>query len=224
MIYVYLDTHVDFINSRYGGWTVARGSEEYLERVMGKSKNLISWYNNKGYHALPSYTNALNNAILRARVNSSQMKGNLGSSDECIECDYGITTFAEPMVLRGGVGSQSVLEVISSYGIALIAMIAFSFVPASSIIYLIQERRAEEKQVRVQIKVWLQSSVYNIVKMILKLLVTLSFCQFLGTNNGRCIKIHLLDLCFHLGSLHLRCIYHSSRTNNIWYADFEVFH
>ena len=160
MIFVYLDTHEDFINSRYGGWTVARGSEEYLERVMGKSNNLISWYNNKGYHALPSYTNALNNAILRARVvDSAQMKGNSGSSDECIECDYGISTFAEPMVLRGGVGSQSVLEVISSYGIALIAMIAFSFVPASSIIYLIQERRAEEKQVRVQIKVWLLSRV-----------------------------------------------------------------
>lgn len=158
MVSVYLDTHEDFINSRYGGWTVARGSEGYLERVMGKSNNLVSWYNNKGYHALPSYTNALNNALLRARVvDMAQMKGNSGSSDECIECDYGISTFAEPMVLRGGVGSQSVLEVISSYGIALIAMIAFSFVPASSIIYLIQERRAEEKQVRVQIKVWLRS-------------------------------------------------------------------
>ena len=127
---------------------------------MGKSKNLISWYNNKGYHALPSYTNALNNALLRARViDLAQMKGNLVSSDGCIECDYGISTFAEPMVLRGGVGSQSVLEVISSYGIALIAMIAFSFVPASSIIYLIQERRAEEKQVRVQIKIYLRSSL-----------------------------------------------------------------
>ena len=123
---------------------------------MGKPNNLISWYNNKGYHALPSYTNALNNALLRARVaNLAPMKGNYGSSEECIECNYGISTFAEPMVLRGGVGSQSVLEVISSYGIALIAMIAFSFVPASSIIYLIQERRAEEKQVRFQMNAWL---------------------------------------------------------------------
>ena len=51
------------------------------------------------------------------------------------------------MVIRQNVADPDVLEVISSYGIALIAMIAFSFVPASSIIYLIQERKNEEKQV-----------------------------------------------------------------------------
>ena len=115
---------------------------------MGKSNNLISWYNNKGYHALPSYANALNNAILRAKVlHMTQIKGIADCSDECVECDYGISTFAEPMVIRQNVADPDVLEVISSYGIALIAMIAFSFVPASSIIYLIQERKNEEKQV-----------------------------------------------------------------------------
>ena len=115
---------------------------------MGTPNNLISWYNNKGYHALPSYANALNNAILRGKVaNFVQMKGINESNSECNECDYGISTFAEPMVLRQNVGSADVLEVISSYGIALIAMIAFSFVPASSIIYLVQERKNEEKQV-----------------------------------------------------------------------------
>ena len=116
---------------------------------MGKPNNLISWYNNKGYHALPSYANSLNNAILRAKVlYMTQIKGIAYSSNECVECDYGISTFAEPMVIRQNVATPDVLEVISSYGIALIAMIAFSFVPASSIIYLIQERKNEEKQVR----------------------------------------------------------------------------
>ena len=144
----FIDTHEEFIDSRYGGWTVARGSEDYLKRVVGTSNNLISWYNNKGYHALPSYANALNNAILRARVvNFAKLNGNIDSLNECIECDYGISTFAEPMVIRQHGRTPEVLELISSYGIALIAMIAFSFVPASSIIYLIQERISEEKQV-----------------------------------------------------------------------------
>ena len=78
----------------------------------------------------------------------TQIKGIADSGNVCVECDYGISTFAEPMVIRQNVADPDVLEVISSYGIALIAMIAFSFVPASSIIYLIQERKNEEKQVR----------------------------------------------------------------------------
>ena len=86
---------------------------------------------------------------MRAKVlYMAQTKGIADSSNKCVECDYGISTFAEPMVIRQNVADPDVLEVISSYGIALIAMIAFSFVPASSIIYLIQERKNEEKQVR----------------------------------------------------------------------------
>lgn len=29
------------------------------------------WYNNKGYHALPSYVNTLNSAILKNKLNSN---------------------------------------------------------------------------------------------------------------------------------------------------------
>ena len=143
-----LDTHGDFVGLRFGGWTVGNGSKDYLQRLKGTPDILVSWYNNKGYHALPSYVNALNNALLRARAMSwKPVEKNEGDLEQCVECEYGITAYAEPMKLRETGGNMETFQVISNYGTALIMMVAFSFVPASSIIYLVGERQREEKQV-----------------------------------------------------------------------------
>ena len=123
-------------------------SRDTLEALQGTLDNLISWYDNKGYHALPAYTNALDNALLRAGVlswtqfiNQSSMEGT------CVECNYGITTISEPMILRTNPLNLEVIQIVSAYGTAIVIMIAFSFVPASCITYLIAERQREEKQV-----------------------------------------------------------------------------
>ena len=143
-----LDTHGDFVGLRYGGWTVGNGSTDYLQRVKGKPDIFVSWYNNKGYHALPSYVNALNNALLRARAMSwKPIEKNDEVLNQCFECEYGITAYAHPMKLRENGGNMQTFQVISNYGTALIMMVAFSFVPSSSIIYLVGERQREEKQV-----------------------------------------------------------------------------
>ena len=146
------DTHNEFIGLRYGGWAVGLGSTEYLQRIGGRNKNLVSWYNNKGYHSLPAYVNALHNAMLRSiAVNwtSTNAADKSTKEDACFACDYGITTFAEPIDLPESFFglSRSLLQIISSYGTSLIMMIAFSFVPTSFISYLIGERQREEKQV-----------------------------------------------------------------------------
>ena len=144
----FVDTHYDFIGQRYGGWSVGAGSWDTLKALEGTSDNLISWYDNKGYHALPAYTNALNNALLRAGVVSwTQFINQSATEGTCVECDYGITTFSEPMILRTNPLNLEVLQIVSAYGTAIVIMIAFSFVPASCITYLIAERQREEKQV-----------------------------------------------------------------------------
>ena len=51
----------------------------------GTSSKLIVWYNNKAFHALPSYTNAIHNAMLRSMVDPSNIS------------DYGISTYSHPM-------------------------------------------------------------------------------------------------------------------------------
>ena len=73
-----LQTHSDFIDTRFGGWSVANNSA---------SKNLKVWYNNKAFHTLPAYTNALHNAMLRA----------IGGDDT-----FGISTFSHPLQLSIG--------------------------------------------------------------------------------------------------------------------------
>ena len=119
-----------------------------MKRIGGKADNLVSWYNNKGYHALPAYANALNNALLRAGVVSwIQASENNASADHCVECDYGISTFVEPIELAESLNQLNVLQMVAYYGTSIVMMVAFSFVPASCIIYLIGERQREEKQV-----------------------------------------------------------------------------
>lgn len=56
-----LETNDEFIDRRYGGVAV-------------NGTKFSVWYNNKGYHALPTYMNVLNNAILRQEMNHSSFR------------------------------------------------------------------------------------------------------------------------------------------------------
>ena len=80
-----LQTHNDFIDSRFGGWSVSQ-TKANNSWLSGTSKKLKVWYNNKAYHTLPAYTNALHNAMLRA----------IGGHT------FGISTFTHPLQLSIG--------------------------------------------------------------------------------------------------------------------------
>ena len=62
LIYVSRMLH-DLCASSFGGWSFEMSDA-------GEEKATV-WYNNKGWHALPAYHNALSNMMLRASVNSS---------------------------------------------------------------------------------------------------------------------------------------------------------
>lgn len=66
-----LRTNIEYIDRRYGGISV------------NESKVAV-WYNNKGYHSMPSYLNELNSALLKTELNDSEFK---------------ITTFNHPLTL-----------------------------------------------------------------------------------------------------------------------------
>ena len=74
-----LQTHNNFIDARFGGLSMTSSDAENTVTV---------WYNNKAYHALPSYTSAMHNAILKSMV---------GGDDT-----FGISTFSHPLRLNGG--------------------------------------------------------------------------------------------------------------------------
>lgn len=66
-----LHTHDEFVRRRYGGVSI------------NDSRSLV-WYNNKGYHSMPLYLNALSSAIIKKELNHSS---------------YNIRTFNHPLKL-----------------------------------------------------------------------------------------------------------------------------
>lgn len=98
-----------------------------------------AWYNSKGYHALPTYLNVMNNAILRASL--SKEKGNPAA--------YGITVFNHPFN-KTDENQLSVryMRQGTDLVIAIFVIIAMSFVPASFVVFLVTERASKAKHLQ----------------------------------------------------------------------------
>uniref|UniRef100_A0A8C4IBY4 P-type phospholipid transporter n=1 Tax=Dicentrarchus labrax TaxID=13489 RepID=A0A8C4IBY4_DICLA len=96
------------------------------------------WYNNKGWHAMVSFMNVANNAILRANL----PKG--ANLDE-----YGITAINHPLNLtKEQLSEITVLTTSVDALVAICVIFAMSFVPASFVLYLIQERVTQAKHLQ----------------------------------------------------------------------------
>ncbi|XP_024889665.1 ATP-binding cassette sub-family A member 13 isoform X1 [Temnothorax curvispinosus] len=117
-----VSTHQEYIEKRYGGWSLTHSKEDPL---------FIVWYNNKGHHSMPAYLNALNEAILRA----SGVRGHL-------------TTLNHPLKLSSDqLNRTTLLQHVSDVGIALVLLIAFSLVGAQGAKEIVRERLSEEKRI-----------------------------------------------------------------------------
>lgn len=88
------------------------------------------WYNNKGFHSIPTYINSMNNAILRA--NLPEPKGNPSA--------YGITVINHPMTDTSYMPSKDQILQGTDVLIAIFIIVAMSFVPASFVLFLVYER------------------------------------------------------------------------------------
>ncbi|MED6267504.1 Retinal-specific ATP-binding cassette transporter [Characodon lateralis] len=107
-------------------------------RYMETQNNVKVWFNNKGWHAMVSFMNVANNAILRANL----PKG--ADLDE-----YGITVINHPLNLtKEQLSEITVLTTSVDAVVAICVIFAMSFVPASFILYLIQERVTQAKHLQ----------------------------------------------------------------------------
>ncbi|XP_075415885.1 ATP-binding cassette sub-family A member 2 isoform X1 [Tenrec ecaudatus] len=96
------------------------------------------FYNNKGYHSMPTYLNSLNNAILRANLPKS--KGNPAA--------YGITVTNHPMNKTSASLSLDYLLQGTDVVIAIFIIVAMSFVPASFVVFLVAEKSTKAKHLQ----------------------------------------------------------------------------
>lgn len=117
-----------------------------------------AWYNNKGYHALPTYLNVMNNAILRASI--SKEKGNPAA--------YGITVYNHPFnKTDSNIVSARYMRQGTDLVIAIFVIIAMSFVPASFVVFLVTERASKAKHLQFVSGVdpviyWLSNYVWDV--------------------------------------------------------------
>uniref|UniRef100_A0A4W5NM08 P-type phospholipid transporter n=1 Tax=Hucho hucho TaxID=62062 RepID=A0A4W5NM08_9TELE len=96
------------------------------------------WFNNKGWHSIGSFLNVMNNGILRASLPAGQDPSK-----------YGIHAFNHPLNLTKEQLSQVALMTTSVDVLVSICVIfAMSFVPASFVVFLIQERVNKAKHMQ----------------------------------------------------------------------------
>ncbi|XP_041120241.1 phospholipid-transporting ATPase ABCA1-like [Polyodon spathula] len=100
--------------------------------------NVKIWFNNKGWHGIGAFLNVMNNGILRASLPAGK--------DPSL---YGISAFNHPLNLTKEQLSQVALITTSVDVLVSICVIfAMSFVPASFVVYLIQERVSKSKHMQ----------------------------------------------------------------------------
>ncbi|XP_042167959.1 phospholipid-transporting ATPase ABCA1 isoform X2 [Oncorhynchus tshawytscha] len=100
--------------------------------------NVKIWFNNKGWHSIGSFLNVMNNGILRASLPAGQDSSK-----------YGIRAFNHPLNLTKEQLSQVALMTTSVDVLVSICVIfAMSFVPASFVVFLIQERVNKAKHMQ----------------------------------------------------------------------------
>uniref|UniRef100_A0AAQ4S8C3 P-type phospholipid transporter n=1 Tax=Gasterosteus aculeatus aculeatus TaxID=481459 RepID=A0AAQ4S8C3_GASAC len=130
-------TRVFSVMSRYGGISVG-GQLPLLELQPKTIQDVAVWYNNKGWHAMVSFMNVANNAILRANL---PKRANLD--------EYGITAINHPLNLtKEQLSEITILTTSVDAVVAICVIFAMSFVPASFVLYLIQERVTQAKHLQ----------------------------------------------------------------------------
>ncbi|XP_031439935.1 retinal-specific phospholipid-transporting ATPase ABCA4-like isoform X2 [Clupea harengus] len=107
-------------------------------RYMETEYNVKVWFNNKGWHAMVAFMNVANNGILRAHLP--------GSANQA---EYGITVTNHPLNLtKEQLSEITVLSTSVDAVVAICVIFAMSFVPASFVLYLIQERVTQAKHLQ----------------------------------------------------------------------------
>uniref|UniRef100_A0A8C1BBY0 ABC transporter domain-containing protein n=1 Tax=Cyprinus carpio carpio TaxID=630221 RepID=A0A8C1BBY0_CYPCA len=100
--------------------------------------NVKLWFNNKGWHSIGAFLNVMNNGILRANLPAGKDPR-----------QFGITAFNHPLNLTKEQLSQVALMTTSVDVLVSICVIfAMSFVPASFVVFLIQERVNKAKHMQ----------------------------------------------------------------------------
>ncbi|XP_030838891.1 uncharacterized protein LOC100890089 isoform X11 [Strongylocentrotus purpuratus] len=115
-----LDTQLQFRNSRFGGVS-------WFDDMESNQTQAKAWYNNRAYHAMPTFLNVMNNIILRATVNNNSH-------------EYGITAYNHPLKLsKQDLGINIWLDAAKTFGIVIVIVAALVLIPSAFSMFLVNE-------------------------------------------------------------------------------------
>ncbi|KAM9795168.1 LOW QUALITY PROTEIN: phospholipid-transporting ATPase ABCA1b [Neosynchiropus ocellatus] len=119
-------------------------ADRFLDSLSGfingldTKNNVKVWFNNKGWHSIGAFINVMSNGVLRANLPEGRDPS-----------QYGIRAFNHPLNLTKEQLSQVALVTTSVDVLVSICVIfAMSFVPASFVVFLIQERVNKSKHMQ----------------------------------------------------------------------------
>ncbi|NXI48256.1 ABCA1 protein, partial [Galbula dea] len=158
-------------------------------------RNIKVWFNNKGWHAMVSFVNVASNGLLRARLPAG--------TDPTL---YGITATNHPLNLTKEQLSEAALMATSVDVLVSICVIfAMSFVPASFVLFLIEERVSKAKHLQFvsgmkPVTYWLGNFAWDmcnyLVPALLVILIFLCFQQKSYVSSANLPSLVLLLLLY----------------------------
>ncbi|XP_063017090.1 phospholipid-transporting ATPase ABCA7 isoform X3 [Melospiza melodia melodia] len=158
-------------------------------------RNVKVWFNNKGWHAMVSFLNVASNGLLRARLPPGADPAR-----------FGITATNHPLNLTKEQLSEAALMATSVDVLVSICVIfAMSFVPASFVVFLIEERVSKAKHLQFvsgmkPITYWLGNFAWDmcnyLVPALLVILIFLCFQQESYVSSANLPSLVLLLLLY----------------------------
>nr|AIN44098.1 ATP-binding cassette sub-family A member 1 [Laodelphax striatellus] len=148
------ESPVPVVEFKSANESVAQFSQNPYVDIHYKTNNVKVWFNNKGWASSVSYLNAINNVILR-----SSLPAHKASHAH----QYGIRAINHPMNFTE---KQMNIELIKESGKSLLhaisVLFALSFVPASFLVYLIEDKVSSSKHLQMasgvnRLVYWLQA-------------------------------------------------------------------
>uniref|UniRef100_A0A8C9XBP2 P-type phospholipid transporter n=1 Tax=Sander lucioperca TaxID=283035 RepID=A0A8C9XBP2_SANLU len=107
-------------------------------RGLNSRNNVKVWYNNKGWHAMVSFVNVMNNGLLRASLPPGPERKK-----------YGITAYNHPLNLtKEQLTEMAMMTTSVDVLVSICVIFAMSFVPASFVLFLIEERVSKAKHLQ----------------------------------------------------------------------------
>ncbi|XP_026050131.1 ATP-binding cassette sub-family A member 1 isoform X1 [Astatotilapia calliptera] len=150
-----------------------------LPEVLGglnSENNVKVWYNNKGWHAMVSFVNVMNNGLLRASLPPGPERRK-----------HGITAYNHPLNLtKEQLTEVAMMTTSVDVLVSICVIFAMSFVPASFVLFLIEERVSKAKHLQFvsgvkPILYWLANFTWDMlnytIPAIMVVLIFISFQQ-----------------------------------------------